>query len=125
MPVTICNQTGDGVYDVFLDTDIELPDAAAGSVLVTGTIQSPGLAKCLLTGSPLTAPAVPGSGTLGWIIQADPATGAVSVKTLANGMPSPDPSTDGVHANSVIFQQTLSVTTTDLAAAPDSTPDTY
>lgn len=124
MPLTIQNVSGDAVNDVRLDTIVILPDAGS-SVVVGGYVQPIGKAQVAITGSPLTAPAVPGSGSTFWNIQVDAGTGAASVQTSTTVDPPPILSADGVTPQVVVFRQTLTfgVSSAALDADTSSTPD--
>lgn len=117
--MTITNFPGD---QSFIST-IQLPDTNGGNVIVTGTLNPYGSFSgypqaVAFTGSPVTAPTAPGSGSTCWLIEVNTTTGAVDVLSQASTFP----------ANSAgcttIFQQTLSSTTTDDALnSTDVTPD--
>jgi hypothetical protein len=119
VPLTISNWTGDGPEPI-IATAIELPDSGT-SVIITGTVTAQGGGPAVpVTGSPLAAPAPPGSGSVFWIIQVNTTTGAATVKQSTVSMPAPDP------GNVMVFQQTLVPASTDEAlVATDVTPDTY
>lgn len=119
MPITISNYTGDAVLTNQVATSIELPDSGT-SVTITGTVTSAGGSQVSVTGSPLTAPAAPGSGSIYWVIQVNLSTGAATIKQSTSSMPTADA------GNIVVFQQTLVSGNTDSAlVATDVTPDTY
>lgn len=121
MPKTISNFTGDGLADPIIQVNIQVPDSGA-SVLVAGTVRAPGATNVVtVTGSPLTAPGVPGSGITSWIIQADLTTGALSIKTSSSAMPAADAGA------LMIFSDTIASTDSGNMAlnASDQTPDTY
>lgn len=119
MPLTISNWTGDGPEPI-ISTMIELPDSGQ-SVIIAGTVTPQGGGPAVnVTGSPLTAPAPPGSGSIFWVIQVNTTTGAASIKQSTVSMPVAD------SGNVVVFQQTLVPASTDEAlVATDVTPDTY
>jgi len=119
VPLTISNWTGDGPEPI-ITTAIELPDSGT-SVIITGAVTPQGGGvPVAVTGSPLAAPAPPGSGSVFWVIQVNTTTGAASVKQSTSSMPTADA------GNVVVFQQTLVPTSTDEAlVATDVTPDTY
>jgi len=116
MPITISSTTGDGQLTAYLDYDIEIPDSGQ-SVSITGTVQAVGQPAQPMTGSPVTIPALPASGSLYYIIQASFATGALTLKQSAAAMPTADA------GNEAIFTQTLTPATTDPALDPATTPD--
>lgn len=120
MPLTISNYTGDGTSSTNVDCYIQLPDSGT-SVLVAGSVNPTGAGGALVvTGSPLTMPAAPGSGSIFWNIQVDATTGAATVQQSTSS----DPATiDG--NNVVIFRQTLISTSTNPALTPSSTPNTW
>ena len=124
MPLTIQNRSGDGVHDVFIDSIVQLADAG-NSVIVSGTVQQVGGAQVAITGSPVTGPGVPGSGSNFWNIQIDAITGAATVVNSTTADPAPALSSDGVTPKVVIFRQTLTfavssaVETADTSATPD------
>ena len=124
MPLTITNRSGDGINDAFIDTFVQLPDAGS-SVAVGGTIRATAGALTALTGSPLTAPAVPGAGSTFWNIQVDAITGAATVQQSTVADPAPLLSSDGVTPQVVIFRQTLTFGTSGASLPGDtsSTPD--
>lgn len=125
MPLTIINRSGDAVHDTFLDTVVVLPDSG-GSVSVSGAVQPAGAGALVpITGSPLTAPSVPGSGSTYWNIQVDAITGAASVQQSNSADPAALLSSDGVTPQAVIFRQTLAAgsSSSSLDADTSSTPD--
>lgn len=87
--MTIGNYTGDGVVADLIDLDLTLPDSGT-SIVISGRVQRVGQTIQAMTGSPLSAPVVPGSGYTGWIIQVDYTTGAASMKAASNAIPTPD-----------------------------------
>jgi len=118
MPVTISNTTGDGLYTVYEDYDIEIPDSG-GTVLIAGSVQIPGNAPVALVGSPITLPAPPASGVIYALVQANLVTGALTVKQSTIAVPTPDP------ANGAVYSVTIAPSNTNLALDPNaSTPDT-
>ena len=124
MPLTIQNRSGDAIHDVFIDTIVQLADVGS-SVIVSGTVQQIGGLPVAITGSPVTAPAVPGSGSTFWNIQVDAINGSATVQTSASADPAPLLSTDGATPRVVIFRQTLTfavssaVETADTSTTPD------
>lgn len=119
MPVTISNYTGDGVNDPIIATAIGLPDSGT-SVSILGTVTPTGAAAITITGSPLTAPTPPGSGSIYWIIQVNTTTGVATVKQSTSAVPVADA------GNLVVFTQTLVPGASDPALVATSvTPDTY
>lgn len=117
--MTVSNATGDGINDVRIVASIELPDSGT-SVTVGGTVLDPAVGTVqAITGSPVTIPAAPGSGSIYYVIQVATATGAATVKQSTTAMPTSDA------GNVVIFQQTLGTTNTDPALAASATPTTY
>lgn len=120
MPMTISNYSGDGTSSVNIDSYIQLPDSGT-SVLVAGSVNPVGTSGALtITGSPLTMPAAPGSGSIFWNIQVDTTTGASTVQQSTSSDPV---AIDG--NNVVIFRQTLISTSTNPALTPSSTPNTW
>lgn len=124
MSLTVSNRSGTGGADAFIDSNVELPDTGT-SIGVGGSVQSPGLAGVTITGSPLTAPAVPGTGSIFWNIQVDVITGAATVQQSTSADPAALLSSDGITPQVVIFRQTLVAgsTSDDALQATDSTPD--
>jgi hypothetical protein len=120
MPLSITNTTGDGVNDIFVQTTLELPDSGT-SVTISGTVKKPGLSAQSVTGSPLTMPSAPGSGSIFWNVQVDLTSGAATVQQSTSADPPP------INGNNfVVFRQTLVPGNTDPATvATDQTPDTY
>jgi len=116
MPITISNQTGDGVGTPLVQSSIEIPDSGT-SVLVSGQVQSPGSPAIPLTGSPVAIPAVPGAGATFYILQANTSNGAVTVKQSSSAVPSVD-------AGSVLLMsQSLVAGQADPALDQSTTPD--
>lgn len=114
------NYTGDGLGNPIIQINIQVPDSGT-TVLVAGIVSPIGGPQVTVTGSPLTAPVVPGAGTTYWIIQADLTTGALSTKTSPSAMPTAD-------AGAImIFGDTIPSTDSGNMAlnATDQTPDTY
>lgn len=100
MGMTIGNQSGDGLKSPLVNVTIAFQDSGQ-SVAILGQVQAAGGALASITGSPLVAPVVPGSGTAYWIIQVNLTTGASSVKQSTSAMPNADAGNIGV------FSQTL------------------
>lgn len=119
MPLTTSNYSGDGVNTVKVDTYIQLPDSGT-AVNVAGSVQAVGSPAVAITGSPLTMPAAPASGSIFWNIQVDTGTGAATVQQSTTADPAPI-STTAV----VIFRQTLTSTSTDPALVGSATPDDW
>lgn len=101
--ITLGGMSGDGATVVFDAAYINIDSSNA--VTVVGNITPVGGAPMAMTGSPLTAPAVPGANSVYWIIQANLTTGALSIKqaTGASGNNSFFPAPDA--GNSLIYQQ--------------------
>lgn len=119
MPLTISNYTGDGATAPKLDTYIQLPDSGT-TVLVGGSVTAVNLPLATITGSPLTMPVAPGSGSIFWNIQVDQISGAATVQQSTTADPAP------VNGNTlVIFRQTLVPGSIDPATTLSSTPDTW
>lgn len=79
MPRTLSLSTGDGIKTPKVVAQIELPDSGQ-SIVISGTVQAPGQAiQSLDASSPLTAPSIPGSGSIFWQIQVDWTTGTASI----------------------------------------------
>lgn len=119
MPATISNFTGDGVTAPRLDTFVQLPDTGA-TVLISGAVTPIGGPQVPITGSPLTMPTAPGSGSIFWNIQVDTGTGAATVQQSTLADPAPISTT-----SVVVFRQTLAVGNTDAALDVAATPDTW
>ena len=120
MGLTIGTITGDGVTAPIINTNVELPDA--GTVVgISGYVQAIGGKPVDVTGTTVTMPAAPGSGSTFWNIQVDTVTGATTVQTSASADPGP------VAASTLtIFRQRLDAGQTDPAlVTTDSTPDTW
>lgn len=119
MPVTRTEASGDGINAAIVNYAIALPDTNGGSVLITGYVQQPGFSTQSITGSPLTAPVAPGSGSLYWNINVDYTTGAVTVQSSVSS--DPLPTATGL----ILYRETLTATTlvTDIDPT-QSTPDT-
>jgi hypothetical protein len=98
--MTVSNFTGDGVIDDLIDTNIGFPDSGT-SITIVGRVQKVGFAVQPITGSPVSSPGVPGSGTNFWIIQVDYTSGAASVKTSTSGTPTADPNNIVVLSDSI------------------------
>ncbi len=118
MPITISNQTGDGVSAPLVQSGIEIPDSGT-SVLVSGQVQAPGSPAVPLTGSPVAIPAVPGTGTTFYILQANTGSGAVTVKQSSSSMPAVD------SGNVLLMSQSLVAGQADPALDQSATPDSY
>jgi len=118
MPLTISNVTGDGVSTTMVQSAIEVPDSGT-TVLVTGQIINPTAGTFPLSGSPLTIPAVPGSGSVFYILQASLTTGVVTVKQSPTAMPTVDA------GNTLLFSQSLVAGQADPALDQSTTPDTF
>lgn len=119
MPLTVLNTTGDGVSATWIDAQIQLPDSGT-SVKVTGNVCLPGGTPVNVTGSPVTIPAAPGSGSIFYNIQVDGTTGAATVQQSTSADPAP------INGNSVvIFRQTLVPSSTDPATTGETTPDSW
>lgn len=118
MPLTVSNTTGDGINTIYIQCSIELPDSGQ-TVNVTGMVQAPGQAAVPITGSPLTMPPAPGSGSTYWNIQVNTTSGVASVQQSSSSDP------PALASNVVIFRQTLVPSSGDPALTPDSTPDDY
>jgi hypothetical protein len=88
MPVTLSINTGDGKNTLKIQAALTLPDSGT-SLSLAGTIQQPGQNPVALTGSPLTMPAAPGSGSIFWNVQVNYLTGAAVVvqSTVADPPP--------------------------------------
>lgn len=120
MPMTVTNAPGDGSFIA----SIQLPDTNGGNVLIGGSLNPNGVynantQEVTFTGSPLTAPVAPVSGTTFWLIEVNATTGALDVQSSSSGFPA---NTAGCFT---IFQQQLtSVTTDDAENSTDVTPDT-
>lgn len=83
MGLNISNQPADGTWVA----TIGLPDSGT-TVTVEGSVNPggiDGLADTAMTGSPLTAPTAPGSGSIFWIIEANTTTGALDVQQNTTG----------------------------------------
>lgn len=129
MPITISNATGDGLTTSQMRTNIQLPDSGT-TVQVNGVVRPalPAAAQnnnpvpaVTITGSPLTIPAPPGSGSIFYNIQVDVVTGAAVVVQSTVSDPAPALSSDGVTPKVVIFRQTL---TNASSANPTLNPST-
>ena len=119
MSMTISNNPGDNSFQA----NIELLDSGT-TVYVTGCIWPSSVGgngnstTTSFTGSPLTSPAVPVSGSIFWIIEVNMATAALLVLQSTVAMPVADPGCE------VIFSQTLVPGQVDPATVPtDATPD--
>lgn len=119
MPLTVIDVTGDGVVADLSDVAIQLPDSGT-SVTISGRVQAVGASSAAITGSPLTMPTAPASGSVFWNIQVDTVSGAASVQQSTSADPAPISQTARV-----VFRQTLSPSSTDPALTPESTPDSW
>ena len=119
MPLTITNQSGDGVTADLLDVSLQLPDSGT-SVTLSGRVVVKGGAGQAITGSPLTMPTAPATGSVFWNVQVDSISGAATVQQSTTADPAPISST-----NRVVFRQTLTPTSNDAATTPESTPDSW
>ena len=118
MSLTITNTPGDGTFQAA----IQLPDSGQ-NILVEGSIW-PGATgdpntETIFSGSPLTAPSPPGSGSIYWIIEVNQTTGALDIQQNTTGFPVTNSA-----GCITIFQQTLTSSNTDDALdATSVTPD--
>ena len=116
MSMTITNAPADNKWQA----SIQLPDSGT-TCNVTGCINPSGIdgsTDTAMTGSPLTMPTPPGSGSIYWLIEVNTTTGALDILQSTSAMPT---NTGGCIT---IFQQTLTASTTDPAEnATDVTPD--
>lgn len=111
----------------YIQAVIAFPDAGQ-SVQVQGIVQSRtpkqdgsgGIYPPVsITGSPVTCPAVPGSGSVFWNLQVDGVTGIVSVQQSTSADPPPI-----TPQSVIIFRQTLTpASSADEALNPGATPD--
>ena len=113
MGMTITNQPAD---HAFMST-IALPDSGQ-IVAVTGALNPSMPNETSFTGSPITVPVAPGSGSTYWLIEVNTATGALDMQQSNSSMPTNN-------AGCItIFQQTLVSGNNDEALVPtDVTPD--
>lgn len=119
MPLTASNYSGDGVTTNKVDTYVQLPDSGT-TVPVQGSVTLIGGGPAPITGSPLTMPTAPGSGSIFWNIQVDGTTGAATVQQSTTADPAP------INGNNVVvFRQTLLAGSTDPAIAGGASPDTW
>lgn len=114
MPMTITNFT-DGEDKI--NCQIQLPDSGS-AVQIQGEVLKGGLSPVQISGSPLTAPSPPGSGSIFWNIQVEGQTGVASVQQSTSADPPLNTLT-----SLIVFRQTLVSTSSDLAQTPSSTPD--
>lgn len=109
MPLTISNYPADNTFM----SSIQLPDSGT-SILVTGALNPSTPGEVGFTGSPVTSPVAPASGSVYWLIEVNTTTGALDMQQSTTGFP----------ANNAgcitIFQQTLMPTNTDPALVPTS-----
>ena len=120
MGLTIGTVTGDAIIDPLINTNVELPDAGT-TVGISGYVQAIGGKPVDVTGTTVTMPAAPGTGSTFWNIQVDTVTGATTVQTSPTADPGPISGT-----TLTIFRQRLDAGVTDPAlAATSSTPDTW
>lgn len=120
MPITFSNYTGDGAGSTLLDTVVQLPDSGT-NVLIAGSVDPSGAGNPVaITGSPLTMPAAPGSGSIFWNIQVDTTTGVATVQQSTSADPAP------INGNNVVvLRQTLVPSSTNPAITGAATPDTW
>ena len=119
MAMTLSNQTGDGIVETQIQTNIYLPDANGGNLTILGTVTPVGGPLVAITGSPIAYPSAPGSGSIYLILQVNSSTGAATLKQSTSAMPTPD------SGNIQVFADTLTPSTTDFAQDPNAvTPDT-
>ncbi len=121
MSVTIGTTTGDGISAPLICTAVELPDSGT-TVNISGYVQLVGGQPVDLTGTTVTMPAAPGSGSTYWNINVDAGNGgATTVQTSSVADPGALNTT-----SLVIFRQRLDVGQIDPAlVSTDSTPDTW
>jgi len=119
MPLTITNQSGDGVTANLLDVTLQLPDSGT-AVGIIGRVQAVGAPAAVITGSPLAIPATPAAGSVFYNIQVDSVSGAATVQQSPAADPAPISPTA-----LVVFRQTLVPTSIDPALTPEATPDTW
>ena len=96
MPMQLAIRTGDGINTTLVDAVVVLPDSGH-SYALSGVVKAPGLAAQAITGSPLTGPNNPGSGTITWQIVVDTTSGAASVIQTATAT-APAPADEGPKA---------------------------
>jgi hypothetical protein len=110
MPRTFGFTSGDGVNTALWDINISIPIAAdAPGCTFEGSYQSPGGAMVTLSGAAVNPPAVPGSNSTFWFLQANITTGVISVKSQAGTTGSSNyPAVDAGNVN--IVQQELKST---------------
>ena len=119
MPLTASSQTGDGLTADFIDVDLTLPDSGT-SVAVSGRVQPISGVSVNVSGSPLTMPAAPASGSVFWNVQVDMVTGLATVQSSVSADPVPLSLTARI-----VLRQTLTPASTSAALTPESTPDTW
>lgn len=100
MSLAISNSTLDETTGISLEYTVALPDAGT-SVKIAGAVSGAGGVKVAITGSPISAPANPGSGSIFYIIQVNTTTGAATLLQSTEAYPV-------VEAGNIeIFRQTL------------------
>lgn len=118
MPLNITNSPANNTWIA----TVSLPDSGT-SIIVTGATNPTGLNGNLdisFTGSPLTAPTPPASGSIYWIIELNTVTGALNLQQNTTGFNNIVNTAGSV----TIFQQVLTPGQTDPALVPtDLTPD--
>lgn len=94
-------QQGDGVDADLIAVTVSVPDSGTG-VLIGGNYQvAHGGSLLVISGSPLTGPAVPVSGTTWWVVQINTTTGAASIKTSSSAQPAADAGCTAIFASTV------------------------
>jgi hypothetical protein len=99
---------GDGVLTPYIACNVQLPDTAT-TIPVGGSYQAPRIGASTpgvqpyvpFTGSPITPPSVPGSGSIYWNCVLNTSTGALTVTQSTSAYPTPAAGTI------ILFQQTL------------------
>lgn len=105
----------DMIKDVFCACAIGLPGTTSPTtVTLDGNVGPIGGPLVAISGSPLTGPSIPGSGSTYWIIEVNTSTGAAQVKTSSSATPTPDA------GNIVIFQGNILSSETSLAQSVSS-----
>jgi len=118
MPLSISNMAGDGVTDDKLALSIVLPDTNGGAVTFSGSVQAKGGTPQNVTGSPLTLPAAPASGSIFLNVQVDVTTGAATLQQSTVAMPV------AINAsNRIVYSMTLTPTNTTASLDAGVTPD--
>jgi hypothetical protein len=97
---------GDGVSTDLVDVTMALPNANGGLLTIEGKVRKVGQTLNIITGSPLSLPRAPLSGSIYYVVQVDyssntATSGVVSIKQSTSGYPSADAS------NMIVFQQQL------------------